>query len=162
MDITRNDVSNVLRNLKTVYYLAPDGIPSAFLKKCISFPLIPLQLLFSRSIKEGVFPEKLKYSFINPVFKEGNRSLIGNYRPIKMNISPKQDRFMPGRSVVSNFLEVSNQATQVFQQGVLVDVVYLDLKKAFDSVDHCLLIDKLRRFGIQGSFLQWFKSYLTD
>ena len=81
---------------------------------------------------------------------------------LKINISPKQHGFIPGRSVFTNFLELSNQVTEAFQQGVQIDVVYFDLKKAFDSVDHCLLIDKLRRFGIQGSILQWFKSYLTD
>ena len=69
---------------------------------------------------------------------------------------------MPGRSIVSNLMELSIRVTNALKEGKQIDAIYLDLSKAFDSVDHRLLLSKLIKFGIKGSFLNFFHSYLTN
>ena len=144
----------------------------------------PLYLIFKKSLEEGIFPFKWKTSFVNPIFKDGDRALITNYRPISLispianlfesviylklinqvapKLSPHQHGFIPGKSVVTNLLDLADQVTEAFERGCQVDAVYLDMTKAFDSIDHCLLLSKLNDIGFNNSLLAWFKSYLED
>ena len=106
----------------------------------------------------GIYPQILKQSYVNPVFKKGDTAIINNYRPIcplspvssifenivynrlmdisKDKISNKQHRFIPGRSITTNLIQLANQVTEALQEESQIDTIYLDLSKAFDAVDH--------------------------
>ena len=87
-----------------------------------------------------------------------SRLIVG----IKDKISNKQHGFIPGKSVATNLMQLSNQVTNALQTGTQVDTIYLDLAKAFDSVDHQILLGKLAKFGLDKELLNWFQSYLKD
>ena len=169
IDLSCEDVLAAIKTLKPAYYTAPDQIPAIFLKKCSSALAYPLYLIFKRSLTEGVFPDIWRSSFVTPIFKDGDRSMVSNYRPISL-ISPManlferviqaklisqvagvlshiQHGFIPGKSITTNLLELADQVTDAFECGLQVDAVYLDMSKAFDSIDHSLLLKKLAAVG---------------
>jgi len=74
----------------------------------------------------------------------------------------KQHGFSRGRSCVTNLLETLENQTKALDEGFGLDIVYLDYRKAFDSVPHQRLIEKLKGFGINGKLLQWLESFLTS
>ena len=80
----------------------------------------------------------------------------------KDNITKKLHGFVPGRSILTNLMQLSNQVTKAFEQSNQVDAVYLDMSKAFDTVDHSILLDKLKLMGINDNMLRWLTSYLSD
>lgn len=123
-----------------------------------------------------------KASIVIPIFKGGGKTLISNIRPIsKQNVMSKimeniianklsllckilmideQHSFVAGRSVTSNLLLYHDYINSVVEEGLQVDAVYTNFRKAFDSVNQSLLIAKLQTYDIDGSFLQW-SSYLV-
>lgn len=129
-------------------------------------------------------PKKLKHSHIVPIHKSGSLNDVKNYRPIaKLSIiaklidplmadelfmhfshliSPNQHGFFKKRSTVTNLMAYTDKIQQCLEDGGQVDVIYTDFSKAFDKVNHQLLLDKLDSLGVGGSILQWFRSYLTD
>ena len=163
----------------------PDGLTAFFLKNC-ALPLSrPLWLIFNLSLSTGVFPKQWKHSYIKPIFKNcGKRDLIENYRPITlMSLIPKlfesiiadflratyrnfisvnQHGFCVNRSTTSNLLVYHDYIVGALEKGYPVDSVYTDFSKAFDRVDHGILLEKLYIAGIHGTFLQWIYSYLSD
>ena len=123
--------------------------------------------LHDSSLDEVIFPSKWKTSFISlislisPIANLFEsiiyQKLINQVVP---KLSPHQHGFIPGKSVVTNLLDLTDQVTDAFEMGCQVDAVYLDMTKAFDSVDHSLLLDKLGNLGFDRKLLAWFKSYL--
>ena len=79
-----------------------------------------------------------------------------------METLQKKHGFMPGKSVKTNLFQLSLQVTESLHKGKQVDTIYLDLSKAFDCVDHQMLLNKLLRIGFSGLTLDWFHSYLSD
>ena len=152
--------------------LAPDGIPGRILKETAQQIAPSLTLLFNKSLHSAVVPDEWKLANVVPVFKRGIKEHVQNYRPISLLcivskvlercvlnhiwehlqevINDHQHGFMPGRSCLAGLLD----------RGEQIDVIYLDMTKAFDKVNHELLISKLRRFGFKTNLLNWFQSYL--
>lgn len=136
------------------------------------------------SLSTGSFPTYWKKSYIVPVFKSGDKSNVINYRPIsKLSIIPKlfesiitknlskllsnyicpnQHGFQPKKSVFTNLLIYHTDLISSIENGCQIDTVYTDFSKAFDRVNHNLLIFKLQRFSLNGNFLKWLNSYLTN
>ena len=183
-DIGLIDVVNRIEKLNLTLSYGPDEISPSFIYNC-RFVLSPVLLkLFKISLSCGVFPEEWKKSYITPIFKSGNRTLIENYRPIskisifskifesivaskiyfpiKNIIIPEQHGFMSGRSTTTNLMVLEEFILNAFREGAQVDVIYTDFSKAFDRVNIKILIKKLEALGIHGSFLEWLESYLTD
>ena len=129
-------------------------------------------------------PAIWKKSFITPIFKNGNRHDILNYRPIAIMgsiskifnaimadklvnrlmvlVVENQHGFVKNRSIVTNLINYSHYIAQSLNDGNQVDAIYLDFAKAFDSVNHELLIFKLHNFGLKGGTLHCITSYLQN
>ena len=117
-------------------------------------------------------------------FKSGDSSDVKNYRPIcVMDVIPKvfesiivdklglllqniicdeQHGFMPGRSTVSNLSVYCNFVSSALESNHQVDTIYTDFRKAFDTIDHSILISKLSAIGFHGNCLLWFQDYLSN
>ena len=166
---------------------APDGdIPARILKCCRNSLSKPLVILWSHSMQQGHIPSKLKDQFIAPVFKKGAKTDPANYRPVSLTshvikifervvrrhlvqyleghnlISAKQHGFRKGRSCLTQLLNHIDNIMQNLLDGCDTDVVYLDYAKAFDKVDHAILLTKLKRYGITGQLHQWLTEFLTN
>ena len=165
----------------------PDGIQASFWKKCAIELAVPLQMLFIQSLESGIIPECLKRAAIVPIFKSGDKSLPSNYRPISLTpilmkifervirkqvtqfltergyLNSSQHGFREGRSCMSALLSVYDDLMLMFTESTCsVDMIYLDFSKAFDKVDHGVLLHKLRDMGIAGNLGIWFHSFLSN
>ena len=163
-----------------------NGISMKMLKS-IKYQLSePLSHLFSLSISTGVFPSKLKTSKTIPIFKTGDHTCCDNYRPISLLSSiskilekvvanslvnhleinnllyENQYGFLRGRSTIHNITKLTTKISQDLNEKKFVVGVFLDLKKAFDTVSHDILLLKLQKLGITGTPLAWFSSYLSN
>ena len=145
---------------------------------------LPLFLLFKISLESGVFPDVWKLGFINPNCKSGNNKLVSNYRPVTiLSTIPKlfeklvldkistqlnriivnnQHGFVKGRSIITNLLNLSHDVNESLKANKQMDIIYFDYSKAFDTVDHSLLVKKLHAWVIRGLLLNWIKSYLEN
>jgi len=141
-------------------------------------------LIFNLSLSQCRFPSIWKESFIIPLFKKGNKSDISNYRGIaklssipklfekiitcqlqhhcRSIISPCQHGFTRCRSTSTNLLEFTSLITRGFLTHHQTDVIYTDFSKAFDSVNHRILIYKLSLLGFPPNLLEWILSYLSN
>lgn len=180
--ITPKDIIESLRQFKDG--CGPDGVPSSFLKKLGYELALPLSILFNESLSSGIFPAVWKSSHIIPIFKSGNRNDVSNYRGIsllsaipklfesivcdhmyfglKSYIADEQHGFFRGRSAVSNLMEFSKRALDVIEVKAQLDVIYTDFSKAFDSINHVIVVEKLKSFGIAHNLIKWIDSYLTE
>ena len=147
----------------------------------------PLAMIFNCSIKKGIFPSKLKIAKVTPVFKNnGNKHDMKNYRPIsvlplfdkifeqivqtrlndflsKNNIlSDSQFGFQNGKSTADAVLNLTDDIYSALKENKTCCTILLDLAKAFDTVDHSILLKKLDKIGIRGPLHKWFESYLKD
>ncbi|XP_075150870.1 uncharacterized protein LOC142224978 [Haematobia irritans] len=181
---TSDEVLSALCSLKLDFSPGTDGVPSAVLRNCASVLCIPLTNLFNYSLSSGCFPTLRKESYIIPLYKKGNRTEIENYRGIaKLSAIPKlferlvtdrlvhslrsifsvyQHGFMKGKSTSTNLLEFTSYIHDAFSRRNQVDVVYTDFSKAFDKVNHRLLLYKLSALGFPPALLCWISSYLSD
>lgn len=176
----------VLENLLTLRAtntFGPDGIPNSVLKYCSGSLAKPLTTLFNASLKLGYFPDIWKSSYLLPLHKSGSILNVSNYRGIaklsaipklfeklvtdivSYNVSPiidsRQHGFRKGLSTVTNLLQFSSHVINGFISGMQTDVIYTDFSKAFDKVNHSLLIQKLNAVGFKGNIIDWITSYLT-
>lgn len=160
-----------------------DCIPGLLVRDCIGALVRPLLHIFNLILSTGKFPECWKTSRIVPVFKAGERADVSNYRPIALlcnfsklfefcvhhvtirhvsrRVSERQHGFLAGRSTVTNLAVLSQYLAESLDSGGQVDVVYTDFSKAFDRIDHGLLISKLPSFGFSEKFIRLLTSYIS-
>ncbi|XP_075162973.1 uncharacterized protein LOC142235596 [Haematobia irritans] len=185
IDISYIDESTILSNLRTLkstFNAGPDGIPSCILKQCADILSYPLSLLFNKSLKSGNLPNIWKQSYVMPLFKSGNRNDACNYRgisnlcaipklmekiltssishQISSLLSANQHGFRNKRSTITNLLEFTCLVNDAFRDRFQTDTIYTDFSKAFDKVNHALLLHKLDMIGFSDPLLRWFHSYL--
>lgn len=161
-----------------------DEISPKILKYCKDEIAKPLEYLINLSIQKGIFPDCLKINIVRPVYKKGDKHDINNYRPItltseigkiyervllvrlldflnKENVLNKfQHGFRRGFSTKTAVIEFIHQVVSLVEQNKKVGTLFFDLSKAFDSVKHELLLDKLEAYGIRGVAHAICKSYL--
>lgn len=181
--ISEPQVLQELRNLKTNFTMGSDGIPTFILKDCANILTGPLCYLFNLSICTSKFPDIWKSTKLYPVFKKGDRHCIENYRPIAIInniakvfekclyksiypqiqslISTDQHGFMAKRSTVTNLVAITQYLSNNLDNNKQVDVIYTDMAKAFDRIDHSILLCKLDRIGFSAPLVSLFDSYLS-
>ena len=164
----------------------PDGIPASLLINCAA-ELAPILCdLFKHTFSEGFIPPSFKRAAIVPVFKAGDKAKPSNYRPISLTstickileriirkqvftylsdnklFNETQHGFRGGRSCLSALLDVFDNIMNMLGKDPSVDMVYLDFAKAFDKVDHGILLHKLKDLGITGKLGVWFFHFLSN
>ena len=173
-----------LEKIDTSKGAGPDKIPPIFIQRCADVLSSPLSYIYNRSLSQATFPELWKIAHIIPIFKSGDQSSIKNYRPISIlscfakvfesliykyifshfrpQICDRQHGFVPKKSINSNLLEFYTYICDAFDERTQVDAIYTDFQKAFDKVNHIILIKKLLQIGIHGDLLRWLESYLSN
>jgi len=146
----------------------------------------PLCHIVNLCFEEGYFPDKLKVSTVTPAYKSGSRNSAGNYRPISVlsplskiiercvsdrilsfisaydTLGSNQYGFRKKHSTEHALLNFVDFVTKEKEKGNFVLGIYVDIKKAFDSVNFPILYRKLQKYGIRGNALNIIKSYLTN
>ena len=184
LDTTTLD--KLIKSLPTNVATGLDGISAPLLKLISPAILESLTKVLNCSIQSGICPSALKLARVTPVHKSGSASDPNNFRPISVLpiiskllerhictqlmlylrsfnlIVSTQSGFRPHHSTESILIKMTDDWLEAMDQGLYTGAIYLDLRKAFDVVNHDLLIAKLRIYGCSPSSLIWFKSYLTD
>lgn len=183
-DLSENEVISATRKLKNKMTSGDDKVPSFLVRDCAYALVQPLLIIYNLSLKTATFPDCWKLSRLCPIFKTGKTSEISNYRAIailsnfakvfeislytriyasvKSLISPYQHGFMEKRSTASNLCLISQYISNVLDSQSQVDVIYTDFSKAFDRIDHDLLLEKLNLFGFSCHLISFFRSYLKN
>ncbi len=184
--INVHEIERVLGNFDTSNGFGPDGLANVFLK--IGFPVIAESLcaIFNLSLATGTFPDSWKIARVAPIFKSGQQDDCSNYRPISVLpflarlfeklaynqvyaylinnklLFSNQSAFRLLHSVVTCLLASTNDWYVNMDNGKYIANVFIDLKKAFDTVDHDILLAKLSEYGVTGLEHSWFASYLNN
>ena len=183
---TQDDIIKAIDDIKPNAAPGPDGIPACMLKNCKEKLAKPIFLIWSRSITSGEIPSCYKVSYIAPLHKKGSHALPANYRPVSLTshiikifervlrkrlvsyleanelLCNNQHGFRSGRSCLTQLLHHFDDILENLMNNADLDSIYLDYAKAFDKVDHALLIKKLERYGINPKVVNWIKSFLSD
>ena len=163
-----------------------DGISTNLLKDIQYLISKPLMLTINQCLETGIFPSKLKTAKVIPILKRGDEIIFYNYRAISIlpSISKVFERiicnqihnyfhvnylyfcsqygFRKENSTELAVLELIDSITQHLDKGTTPINVYLDLSKAFDTLDHNILLHKLKYYGIERTALCLFESYLNE
>ena len=180
------ELMKLISNLNERKSPGADNIGPKIIKKSAAVIAKPLVYLYNLSFSTGCVPDKLKIAKVVPVFKKGDPSNPGNYRPISLlSIFDKlleklmysrlyshlqsndvlykyQFGFRANHSTSLALIEVIDNIYEQLDASSSVCGVYLDLQKAFDSVSHDVLLKKLHIYGVRGIVYDWFESYLSD
>ena len=126
-----------------------------------------LTYIFNQAITLPSFPDEWKIARVIPLFKSGHRNMPGNYRPISIlpaisKIMELMESFRKSHSTATALLDCTNEWYMNIDKKMFSLVVFIDLKKAFDTVNHGILVKKLKSYGIKGQALDILKSYLSN
>ena len=180
------EVKTLIKQLQESKSLGPNSIPTSVLKLLQNEISLPLSQIFNLSFSSGIHPEKLGVSKTTPIFKKGSRLAACNYRPISLlsNLNKILEKLMFSRiykfiekynciydlqfgfrakhSTNHALINITETIRSALDNNKTVCGIFVDLQKAFDTVNHNILLGKLEHYGIRGIANEWFKTYLTD
>ena len=184
--VTQAEIINLVNNTKSKKSKDHDDIDMCLVKKIITYLVIPLEHIFNIALQTGVFTEGMQIARIIPILKNGNINDFTNYRPISLlsqfskilekifhnrlmsSIEEKnilyesQYGFRKNMSTSLAILELVENITTSIDDCKSTVGIFIDLKKAFDTVDHDILIKKLDHYGVRGVANRWICSYLMN
>ena len=179
-------ISKHIQSLKTKSSAGHDGISSKLLKELVNIISPALSVIINQSLCTGIFPSRLKIGKVLPLFKKGDQFSFENYRPISLLTSiskifekvvfdqlyeyftlnkllyNSQYGYRKEHSTEFAALELTDKLMKGIDERKIPLSIFLDLSKAFDTLDHKNLLSKLQHYGIHNTSLKWFHSYLTD
>ncbi len=182
-EIQSDELEKIIDSLKAKTSSGWDGISTKLLKSIKATLILPLTIIVNQMLKTGTFPDKLKIARIIPLYKKNDSSLFTNYRPISLlpaisKVFEKviflqlydyfhvnklfynhQYGFREGHSTEFAAIEVIDRITQQMDNGETPFNVYLDLSKAFDTLDHNILMEKLKHYGVRNTLIE---NYLSN
>lgn len=185
-DVGENDIFRTVKDLKNKTSTDNDGIDMWIIKKTIDCIIKPLCYIFNLSFQAGSFPDGMKVAKITPFYKDGDKHKFTNYRPVSLLsqfskilekiflqkldtfiekhglLNDCQYGFRAGRSTASAVMNIVEDIASAIDHKLYTVGVFIDLKKAFDTIDHTILLSKLRTYGIRGIALDWLSSYLEN
>ena len=184
--VNAEDLNKAMSKFKSSQGFGMDNKSSFFLKKSIPILSNGLSQIFNMSLSTGQFPDSWKVARVAPIYKDGSSSENSNYRPISVLIVVSRlfEKFIydqlythlcnnhllftgqPGfrlfHSLLTSLLKCINDWYLNLDKEQYTLVTFIDLKRAFDTVDHQILLKKLRVYGLGGKESSWFLSYLDN
>ena len=183
---TPNEVYLLVEQLNPSKGTGPNGIHTEILKLINHLICNTLCKIFNMCITSGKHPDKLKLAHAIPIFKKGSRLLVSNYRPISLlsNLNKILEKIMhkriyaflekyeilyelqfgfrAGYSTTHALIHMTEAIRSALDHGSVTCGIFVDFQKAFDTVNHDILLKKLEHYGFRGVINNWFCSYLTD
>ena len=184
LNLTKSDFICAIDEMKASSSSPKYDIPSVIFKTYKEYLWIPMQLFWTYSFDNAQIPQQYKIQTIVPIHKKGSKTNPENFRPIATTPNPIKIFERVLRKKLSNYLELNNYLSEnqhgfrsnrscstqlihhtnsVFNslnQGSEVDTIYVDYSKAFDKVDHSVLLKKLKLFHIGNNYIKWFECFL--
>ncbi|GAB0181980.1 mitochondrial enolase superfamily member 1 [Grus japonensis] len=175
-------VNDLLCHLDTHKSMGLDGTHMKVLMDLVEKLAKPLSIIYQQSWLTGEVPDDWRFASVMPIYKKGRKEDPGNNRPVSLSsvlgkvmeqfilsalnrqdnqgIKPSQHGFMKGRSCLTNLISFYDQVTRLVDERKAVDVIYLDFSKAFDTVSHSILLEKLGAHGLDRCTLCWVKNWV--
>ena len=184
--ISSEEVSKIILKLKRKSSSGHDTISSKLLNYISPIIVKPLTTIINQSLQTGIFPSSLKLAKVLPFYKKGDNQLFNNYRPIsllpviskvferavfnqlydyctKNNIFyNSQYGFRKAHSTELACLEYIDKVLHDLDKKHMPISIFIDLSKAFDTLDHKIMLHKLSHYGVSQNALKWFDSYLYN
>lgn len=182
----RPEIESMILKLDVSKASGPYDVPIHLIKLAGKYISKPLSLIYNLSFLSGIFPNYLKLSRIIPLYKSDSPHELSNYRPIsllspfskileklmykrllsfinKHNILYKyQFGFRKSHSTTLALIEITDNLLTAIDNGLYTCGIFIDFSKAFDTINHDILLSKLNHYGVRGNSLNWFKSYLNN
>ena len=181
-----HEINSIIQNNKSKTSLDTDYLNIKLLKISKDYIDLPLNHILNLYLSSGTFPLKMKLSSIKPIHKKNNINIISNYRPISILsqlskilekiiynrlmqfiqnnniINTTQYGFIKKHNTTQATLDIYNHIMENKKENKAINTLFLDLSKAFDTIEHSIIISKLDKYGIRGIPLKLIKNYLHN